>query len=251
MEIQFIVDIREKDYVQDEFKNHEILSEITEFKQLEVGDIWVYYKNELIMLIERKTNCDFAASIKDNRYKSQKLRMIKYAIDNNLSRDNIMYLIENSKNKTSINNSVLESACANLQIRDGFRVYHTKNLDDTITFMTKIYNCLKKYGFYAKNSKINIHDEYIKSTVEPVRKDNITPNIAFIRQLSIIPGMSVIKSKVIAEIYPSFVKLIEAYNKLDSEDQKIKMLIDIKVNNRKIGKQLSERVYRYLYHVLE
>lgn len=247
--VKIIVDIREKQPVQDQFKKNEILSTITEFQQLDVGDIWIYHQDKLFMIIERKTIEDLSASIKDGRYKSQKMRMIKYALDSNLDRSNIMYLIEeyhiNRKRKKigSMPISTIESAMFNLQVRDGFRVYHTDDIQHTVNSIVKIHNCLLKYGCYHTPEIKNPMDEIIRSNVKTVKKENITPELAFIAQLSVIPGVSPTLAKLIITKYPTMLTLIKAFESLESDDKRKKMLTDID----RIGKKLSERIYQYIY----
>ena len=46
------------------------------YENLELGDILVKYDNELLLIIERKTLSDLASSVKDGRYKQQKIRLL-------------------------------------------------------------------------------------------------------------------------------------------------------------------------------
>ena len=67
-------------------------------KQLEIGDIHVVF-NDNIYVYERKTMNDLMSSIKDGRYKEQKLRLLS-----DKSFNNINYIIEGSDIISSNNN---------------------------------------------------------------------------------------------------------------------------------------------------
>lgn len=56
---------------------HNFNSELNiHFKNLDLGDYILKYKEKVIFIIERKTIEDYTASIKDGRYREQKLRLI-------------------------------------------------------------------------------------------------------------------------------------------------------------------------------
>ena len=75
------VDIREKDL-------YTLISNKTkaEYENLTLGDIVISVKNELV-IIERKTLKDLAASIKDGRYREQSFRLNECGCHNH----NIIY----------------------------------------------------------------------------------------------------------------------------------------------------------------
>ena len=60
------------------------------YEALDIGDFVFRCGNETILIIERKTASDLAASIRDGRNREQKARLLHSGI----SRDRIMYLIE-------------------------------------------------------------------------------------------------------------------------------------------------------------
>ena len=68
--MQFIIDNREKE-LKDYFKNNDNIK----FENLDIGDIVIKDNDKIIMMIERKTLEDLSASIKDGRYKEQKIRL--------------------------------------------------------------------------------------------------------------------------------------------------------------------------------
>lgn len=71
--------------------NHEIKSE-----RLPLGDIILHdpAQEKDIVLFERKTLADLAASIRDGRYKEQSFRLIESATTSGFNTHHIVYIIE-------------------------------------------------------------------------------------------------------------------------------------------------------------
>ena len=75
--IELLIDNRETK-IKEHFKNKDYVT----IENLELGDIIFKYNNEIVLIIERKTLSDLAASIKDGRYNEQKKRLLSnYAKD--------------------------------------------------------------------------------------------------------------------------------------------------------------------------
>jgi len=119
--MELIIDNREsiKDYFKD--KNY------VTFKNLELGDYVYKYNGEIVLIIERKTVEDYAASIKDGRYREQKQRLLA-----NYDKNKILYLVEGdlTKNNKSfkfnkVNNYTIYSSMINCFLRDTINVFHT------------------------------------------------------------------------------------------------------------------------------
>ena len=68
--MELIIDNREtiKDYFQDK--------DYVKIKNLDIGDYIFKYDDKDILIIERKTIEDYAASIKDGRHREQKQRLL-------------------------------------------------------------------------------------------------------------------------------------------------------------------------------
>ena len=84
--------------------------------------------------------------------------------------------------------------------------------------------------------------------VKVAKKDNMTPKLCNIIQLSQIPGVSKQTAEVIIEKYGSLTNLVIEYSKLEKE-KAIILLRDIKLTNRKVGPVLSKRIYEYLFYL--
>jgi len=95
-------------------------------KQLEIGDIHIIF-NDNIYVYERKTMNDLISSIKDGRYKEQKLRLLS-----DINFNNINYIIEGTDIIASNNNhnqELLTSIYYNSIYRDSINVFFTKNIN--------------------------------------------------------------------------------------------------------------------------
>jgi hypothetical protein len=81
----------------------------------------------------------------------------------------------------------------------------------------------------------------------------MTPNNCSVLQLAQIPGMSIPTSQIIINKFTSIANLINEYYQIE-ESSRSNMLSDIEIpisngKKRKLGKVLSERVYKYLFNI--
>lgn len=206
-------------------------------KQLDIGDIHIVF-NENIYIYERKTMADLISSIKDGRYKEQKLRLLTS------SSNNINYIIEGTDIIASNNNhnqELLTSIYYNSIYRDNINVFFTKNINDTVTFLlllsTKI---IKKPENFNKTTKQQLSTDYIDNCKIKTKKiDNIDKETCYLLQLSQIPGISKQIAKNIKDIYPTMNILLKTLN--DNENPS-KLLMQIS----NIGQQKANKIIEYL-----
>jgi ERCC4-type nuclease len=119
--------------------NHEIKSE-----RLPLGDIIIHdpKQEKDIVLFERKSLNDLAASIRDGRYKEQSFRLSQTTDFHN---HNIIYIIEgdiakyrpypSSGASNGVTKSALQSAMVSLLYYKGFSVIRTMNVGETADFI--------------------------------------------------------------------------------------------------------------------
>jgi crossover junction endonuclease MUS81 len=201
-------------------------------KNLEIGDIQFIENDKLIYIIERKTINDLGASIKDGRYKEQKMRLLS-----NHS-DNIYYIIEgNIDDCNTLNRKALLGSIINMSFRDNIKVINSNNIKDTYDIILQIQ---KKYNDGKFKKVETTQDNYI-SSIKTNKKENMSRDLCNIIQLATIPGVSQNISKIIMQKYGSLSNLIEEYKKNDNL-----LLADISLGKRKIGKILSIKIYDYL-----
>jgi len=226
--MEIIIDNREKDILE-LFKNNNI---IHQNKNLEIGDIQFVINNEIIYIIERKTYDDLGASIKDGRYKEQKIRLL--ANNNN----NIFYIIEGNKNKckTLAYNSLLGSII-NMLFRDNIKIINSTDINETYKIIIQIKD---KYN-NGKFKKIDCDKSDYVSSIKTNKKENMDKNMCSIVQLSVIPGVSKKIAEVIINKYISLSNLIEEFKNNDNL-----LLANIELEKRKLGKVLSKKIYDFL-----
>jgi crossover junction endonuclease MUS81 len=224
---------------------------------LDLGDI-VYRdeNNDIVLVIERKTLNDLKASITDGRSREQKARLLA-----NVSRMRIMYLIEgNLPPGDTIQNmpiSTLIGSMINTMLRDGVKVYRTSNIEETSNFLIKMLDKLTSDGnkYFNEEAHGCSAAEY-SATLKKKKKANMTPEVWFIAQLSMIPQVTEKVAEEILKVYPTVDSLVKAYSKLTSVVLREKLLADITFplktgKTRRIGDKASKRIYQFFYGIEE
>jgi ERCC4-type nuclease len=170
--------------------SHEIKSE-----RLPLGDIILHGHGHDIVLFERKTLNDLAASIQDGRYKEQSFRLLEEAAANGFCHHNIVYIIEGnlthyheSRNHNNrITKSALQSAMVSLLYYKGFSVVRTMNIDETADFILHFADKVEKEGPLEKE---DTRGAYSEVAAKKEKRDYITrENIGEI-MLAQVPGVS-------------------------------------------------------------
>lgn len=225
----------------------------SEAKNLELGDVQLVLDGDPKIIIERKTISDLAQSVKDNRYKEQKARLLSYKHEH--SHVKIIYVLEGfftfdpNNMYSGMSNNVITSCIINTMLRDGFFVIFTKNIKDTCQFIS----ALKKRfegdpGKYISSSPwVPSHDTYtscIASSVKTKKKENIDEQACFIMQLCCVPGISAKKANDLCERLG--VKNVSEFTKKISE-QGVEALLKVPG----IGKVLANTIHKYLVGVSE
>ena len=203
-----------------------------EKKNLEIGDIQFIENDKLIYIIERKTVNDLGASIKDGRYKEQKVRVLA----NNTG--NIYYIIEgNIDDCNTLNRKALLGSIINMIFRDNIKIINSNNVLDTYNIIIQIQT---KYNDGKFKQIENNKDSYI-SSIKTNKKENMSKELCNIIQLATIPGVSKNISKIVIEQYGNISNLIDEFKKNDDL-----LLSEINLGKRKLGKSLSKKIYEYL-----
>ena len=232
--IKIVIDNRENKLIELLEKNNINITK----KNLEIGDIIILSDEKPIIIIERKTLSDLSASIKDGRYKEQKIRLI-----HNYKDCKKIYLIENSGH-FDLGNSILMSTKINGILRDNISVLESSSLINTYEILMKIVNNIPKYLDILLNNKNN--DESYVSCIQINKKANLNKENIEILQLSVIPGISKNIAKVILNHFGS---IREIYKLLDIKDKNefIKEISELKNGKRKLGKKLSEKFVDFIF----
>ena len=191
-------------------------------ESLPLGDIIFCKDEQELMIIERKSVADLAASIKDGRYQEQSYRLDGTELHNH----NIVYLIEGNMARATFDKSALYSAVFSLQYYKGFSVWRTFSIDETATILCNSIKYLAKSsatrtGYYvgagggasasggggSEEPKTSSDKDYV-NVVKTIKKDNVTPNNIGEIMLCQIPGVSANTALAIMEHFKCIVNLI-------------------------------------------
>ena len=198
-------------------------------ENLLVGDIHIRKGDQTVYIFERKAKGDLDASIKDGRYHEQKSRLLETGIP----RKNIVYIIEQlAKPRNDAAHKRVWSAICNTQHRDGFTVFQTKNVADTVDYLVSMATSVNKFEAIEDSNPIDEVNINIK-------KRQVTQEEWFKYSLTLVPKCSLNIAKVITSKYPNMTSLISAI-----ELEGMVCLSNFKHGNsqRRIGKKLSEEI---------
>jgi len=210
-----------------------------EKKQLELGDFQVVDEEEKpLLILERKTIADLEASVKDSRYKEQKMRMLSLRES---TRCKLVYLIEGTFSFTedTVQKKINTSCILNTIVRDDIPVIFSKNLEDTAHILhLLIKRIMSDPAKYFETSEINV-DALVQGKLKAKKKDNIDEKTCFMMQLCAIPGVSLVKASSIIEA-----KNIYRMNDFCSQMSHSKPK-DFFENVPGVGKVLQANIYRF------
>jgi len=132
-----------------------------EIKNLQIGDIIITpskYPNKSL-IIERKCMTDMIASIKDGRYKEQKLRLQAEIVNNPNSL--FCYLLEGMTNDLRLSNDkiLLYGGIISSMFRDKIPLIRTLSLSETLDMIIRLYERMNKNinDFFSLKKVININ----------------------------------------------------------------------------------------------
>tara|TARA_Y100001970_G_scaffold214253_1_gene261978 strand:- start:1057 stop:1794 length:738 start_codon:yes stop_codon:yes gene_type:complete len=235
-------------------REHTLINFFTEHKlpfktkNLDVGDFQILKDGIPNIIIERKSLKDLSASIKDGRYKEQKIRLAA----TNPNKHNIVFLIEGSffsyKSRWTLPKSTILSSLVNTLFRDGFSIIRTQSFNETCEYLAKI----TKTAINSPEKLLlkEISNDY-KTTIQVKKKLNITPEICFYTQLITIPKISKQIATYLVDKFGCFIELCKYYESTNSDEREMLFANDlIKTSTgktRKIGKVASKSLYQFIY----
>lgn len=216
--------------------------------------------NELV-IIERKTLNDLAASIRDGRYKEQGFRLNNCDVHNH----NIIYLVEGNlrtynESKARLERKALLSSFVSLTYFKGFTLHRTENVDESAEWIMSYASKLQREkgrSFYQTNqseqsvqsdqngSKSDAAAAAYVNVSSRVKKNNITVDNIGAIMLAQIPGVSAAVATAVMAKYGTLKCLIaELSNNPASLDD---ITIATKTNKtRKISRTSCQNIYSYL-----
>lgn len=197
--MNIVIDCREKKIIERE------LPFPYETKALDIGDIQISDSN-FTLLIERKTWSDLQCSIKDNRFREQRSRLLDWR-EQNKDQYSIVYIIEGLYDYTlyELERKTLER----LMIAYHVPVFFTGSLSKTCETIEKWWNLESLEPLFRKRT---MEQDQIESRMKSRTKKNYTDaKLFFMENLCSIKGISFAIAKSIAEEYPSIHAFVISY----------------------------------------
>jgi ERCC4-type nuclease len=250
--LNFIIDNRE--HISETLKNKldKLKNETSTINiaTLPIGDYQFNWNDSPILVIERKTIADYAASIKDGRHREQKGRLlasfqkskIMYLIEGDLTQNNSSYRYNNVSKDTII------SAMFNTILRDQLQVFHTSNTDETIEVMTTLFSKIQKQGIsFIEEQKDNYNDNLV-DTAKITKGGNMTPELSFRMMLNCIPSVSNKVSNRILKYHKSMTDFIQHIKTIETRENRIKYICNLKSEEKenRVSSKTCENILTYL-----
>ncbi|XP_011655894.1 crossover junction endonuclease MUS81 isoform X2 [Cucumis sativus] len=206
-----------------------------EIRRLPVGDgIWVarhkHLDNEYVLdfIVERKDVEDLRCSIRDNRYRDQKLKLLRCGLKR------MIYLVEGDPNSSEAAESI-KTACFTTEILEGFDVQRTSGLSDTLKKYGYLTHAITQYYILQASDDRVSHsdvcprlDQFIKKCQE---LDKMTVSDVFALQLMQVPQVTEEVAVAVLDLYPTLLSLVRAYSLLDGNVTEQEEMLRRRSNN--------------------
>lgn len=222
-----------------------------EYVQLPVGDICIRpdHESSEILLIERKSINDLAASITDGRYKEQSYRLFHTDLPNH----NVIYLIEGkitdlNRRFSRIKPNALYSSMIVLQYFKGFSVFRTMSIRESANYIVRISDKIMREtqrGYYDGCNNPYECVEY-QQVVSMNKKNNITPENISELMLCQIPSVSSNIAKEVMNRFGTLTNLIESIQESGIECMDAICTTNTKGQQRNISSTAKSNIVKYL-----
>ncbi|KAF7099411.1 hypothetical protein CFC21_101041 [Triticum aestivum] len=194
---------------------------------VEVNALWIARHKELDteyvldFIVERKIVDDLLGSIKDNRYKDQKLRLKKYGLRK------LIYLVEGDVNTVDGSESV-KTACFTSEVLEGFDVQRTTG---------------KNFSAGADTSRLCLtYDKFVKRCSD---LEKVTVSDMFALQLMQVPQVTEEAALAVTSLYPTVLFLAKAYDMLDGDRHAQEEMLKNKSNMVNAG--ASKNIFKLIW----
>ncbi|CAN1316496.1 Crossover junction endonuclease MUS81 [Linum perenne] len=213
-------------------KEHKIKIEV---RRLPVGDgIWIarhkYHFDEYVLdfVVERKNVSDLRSSIRDNRYKDQKLRLKRCGLKK------LIYLVEGDTNSCEGAESI-KTACFSTEILDGFNIQRSTSLADTLKkygYLTKsISECYNSQSISGETNQLGscpLYGDFVKRCEE---LEKMTISDVFAIQLMQVAQVTEEVAMAVVHLHPTLLSLARAYSLLEGDLKAQEEMLQKKSNN--------------------
>lgn len=220
----------------------------TEVRRLPVGDaIWLArhkcFGTEYVLdfVVERKKVDDLRSSIRDNRYKDQKLRIMRCGLKK------MIYLVEGDPNSSEAAESI-KTACFTTEILEGFDVQRTSGLSDTLKkygYLTQaIHQYYSSLDYEKRNPRVcPAYDDFIRRCED---LDKLTISDVFAVQLMQVPQVTEEIAIAVLDMYPTVLSLAHAYALLDGDIHAQEEMLKKQSNNLVSG-AASRNIFQLIW----
>ncbi|KAE8686654.1 Crossover junction endonuclease MUS81 [Hibiscus syriacus] len=222
----------------------------TNVRRLPIGDgIWIarhkYLSNEYVLdfIVERKNVNDLRSSIRDNRYRDQKLKLLRSGLKK------LIYLVEGDPNSSEAAESI-KTACFTTEILEGFDVQRTSGLHDTLRKYAHLTRAITQY--YKQNlpeddSRLTgvcpSFSEFIRRCQE---LDKVTVSDVFSIQLMQVSQVTEEVAIAVVDLYPTLVSLAHAYSLLEGDVCAQEDMLR-KQSNNVVSSVASKNIFRFVW----
>ncbi|KAJ0978022.1 hypothetical protein J5N97_013496 [Dioscorea zingiberensis] len=233
------------DSIRSQFKIH------VEVRRLPVGDgVWIardrQSNNEYVLdfIVERKKVDDLCSSIRDNRYKDQKLRLQRCGLQK------LIYLVEGDPNSLEAAESI-KTACFTTEILEGFDVQRTNGLIDTVKKYGYLTQAISRYysDHYSSGFGILRGNKVCPSFSEFVKKcqdlEKMTVSDVFTLQLMQVPQVTEEVALAVVGLYPTLISLVSRYSELQGDVRSQEEML--KNQNELISGTASRNIFKLIW----
>ncbi|KAL3348367.1 hypothetical protein AABB24_021831 [Solanum stoloniferum] len=217
-------------------------------RRLPVGDaIWIA-RNKVIgteyvldFIVERKNVEDLQSSIKDSRYRDQKLRLLRCGLKK------LIYVIEGDPNACAAAESI-KTACFTTEILEGFDVQRTSGLAETLRKYGYLTQGINQYYRCMDNERSN--SRLCPKFKEFIRKcedlDKMTVSDVFAIQLMQVPQVTEEAAIAVLDVYPTLSSLARAYSLLDGDVRAQEEMLKEQSNNL-VSSAASKNIFQLVW----
>ena len=241
MPVSVVIDTRET------IKEDALRLENSSVAALELGDYVFRDGGEDVLVVERKTLADFAASITDGRHREQKSRLLG-VYPSSL----VVYVIEGDIMNTTkalaysrIGPDVLMSAMLNTMMRDGIHVIRTSGPKETVYVL----GCIQKKLASGHSAKTSHTQDLVSASVKSCKQANVTPEVSLQMMLTCIPSVSITTASSLCERFSSMKALVDALVAVPAAEQ-IEFIKELRMSTkpgaRRISKKAAENIVLFL-----
>ncbi|KAI5074511.1 hypothetical protein GOP47_0010472 [Adiantum capillus-veneris] len=222
-----------------------------EIRRLPVGDtLWLarhrVTREEYVLdfIVERKNVSDLLLSIRDTRYKQQKLRLMRCGLRK------LIYVVEGDPNVMDSSESI-KTACFTTEIAEGFDVQRTRDVRDTLRKYGHLTHAISAYYNElsgCKHPRQGLCKTYRQFVDDCKDLDREKVSDVFGVMLMQIRQVTESIALTILEKYPTPFSLVTAYSNLKGDEKaKENLLKGLPIINqsKEISSTVSKRVFQF------